>query len=137
MLSHIIINCCSTVFQSGNTHSTVCYISGTELGAGSQGTQGLFHLLLLHYVLFPPRIRLLTPALPIDNAEETQSIARFSFQPPLIRWCGPPDLSIIGNPVGVNTSQGLSEEDLSFDLLIWGVLKLESKIFTHRVERRP
>lgn len=100
----------------------MCYISGTVRRAGSQRTQGLFHLLLLHHVLFPPRNRLSTPALPIDNAEETHSIGGFGFQPPLILCCGPSDLSIIGNPVGVNPCQGLSEEDVNV-VLIWGVLK--------------
>lgn len=126
----IIINCYSTVFQTGNTH---CYISGTELGAGSQRTQGLFHLLLLHHIFYPPRIRLLTPALPIGNAVGLVSTAGFGFQPPLIIWCGPSDLSINGNPIGVNTSQGLSEEHLNFDqapLLIRRVLKLDLKFFT-------
>lgn len=132
VVCHIIINCYSTVFQSGNTLFPLCYISGTELRAGSQRTQGLFHLLLLHHMLFPPWIRLLTPALPIDDAEGSHSIARFGFWPPLIIWCwcGPADPSVSGNAVGMSTSQGLSEEDMNFDLtpLLCYVLKLESSV---------
>lgn len=114
MLSRIIINYYSTVFQSGN--SSVCYISGTELIAGSQGTQGLFSSPTPTPRFISSGVRLSTPASPVDNAEETHSIAGFGFQPPLIIWCSPADLSINGNPVGVNTSQGLSEEDLNTSL---------------------
>lgn len=112
-----IINCYSIVLQSGNTLFPLYYISGSELRAGSQRTQGLFHLLLLHLMLFPPWIRLLTPDIPIDDAVGTHSIARLGFQPPLIIWCGPSDFSVSGNAVGMNTSQGISEEDMNFDLM--------------------
>lgn len=35
----------------------------------------------------------------------------FGFQSPVILWCGPSELSINGNPVGV----GASQEDLNYD----------------------